>query len=71
VASIVDKMRENRLKWAEHVLKREETETERSVKGMYIEGKRGNPENTWLDVIDMKRSGVRVEHEGDRVEVEG
>ena len=41
VASIVDKMRENRLRWLGHVLRREETEAVRLVKEMYVYGKRG------------------------------
>jgi len=32
VISIVDKMRENRLKWFGHILRREKTETVRLVK---------------------------------------
>ena len=45
VASIVDKMRENILRWLRHVLRREETEAVRLVKEMYVDGKkwRGRP----------------------------
>lgn len=42
VTSIVDIMRKNRLRWFEHVLRREETrETLTLVKGMYVEGNMG------------------------------
>ena len=41
VASIVDKMRENRLRWLGHVLRREETEAVRLVREMHVVGKRG------------------------------
>ena len=49
VASIVDKMRENRLRWLGHVLRREETEAVRLVKEMYVDGKRGRgrPKKRW------------------------
>ena len=41
VASIVDKMRENRLRWFGHVLRREETEAVRLVREMHVVGKKG------------------------------
>jgi hypothetical protein len=41
VASIVIKMRKNRLKWFWHVMRREETKAERVVMKINVEGKRG------------------------------
>lgn len=42
IVSIVDKMKESRLGWLRHVLKREETLVAgRLIKEMFIEGKRG------------------------------
>lgn len=41
VTSIVDIIKENRLRWLGRVLKREETEVLRLVKEMYVNGKRG------------------------------
>jgi hypothetical protein len=41
MASIVDKMTENRLRWFEHVIRREETNAVRVVLKINVEGKRG------------------------------
>ena len=71
VASIVDKMRENRLRWLGHVLRREETEAVRLVREMHVVGKRGRgrPKKRWGDVMasDMRKVGVSEEDAGDRV----
>jgi len=40
VASIVDEMRENRLKWLGRILRSEETVTVRLVKETYVEGRK-------------------------------
>jgi hypothetical protein len=70
VAPIGDKMRENRLRWFGHVMRREESEAVRMVMNMNVEGKRerGRPKKKWLDVIkcDMKSAGVCTEDVGDR-----
>jgi len=49
VASIVDKMRENKLRWFGHVMRRGETKAVRMVMKMNVEGKRA-----WED---QKRDG--------------
>ena len=71
VASIVDKMRENRLRWLGHVLRREETEAVRLVREMHVVGKRGRGrlKKRWGDVMasDMRKVGVSEEDAGDRV----
>lgn len=41
--SIVNKMRDTRLKWFGHVVRREETEAVRVVVKMIAEGKKGRP----------------------------
>jgi len=43
-------MRKNRLRWLGYVLRREETDTVRLVKGIYVERKRerGRPKKRWL-----------------------
>jgi hypothetical protein len=47
VASMVDNMRENRLRWFGHVMRREETKAVRVVIKMNVERKRGrgSPKN--------------------------
>jgi len=44
VASIVDEMRENRLRWLGHVLRRQEGKAMRSVKEIYVEERKWRPE---------------------------
>jgi len=58
VASIVDKMREKRLKWLGDVLEKEETDGVRIVKEMYVEDMKGNKR---LDEIenDKKRADIK------------
>jgi hypothetical protein len=55
VASIVNKMRENRLRWFGHVMKRKETKAVRLDMKMNIEGKRGRgkPKTRWLIKLRM------------------
>lgn len=38
VALIVDKMRVNRFRWLDHVLRRKVSQAARLVKGIYVEG---------------------------------
>jgi len=47
----VDRMKENRLRWFGHVMKRDYFEVIRSVEKMNIEGKRerGKTKKKWLD----------------------
>lgn len=56
-------MRENRIRWLGHILRKEEREARRLVNIMYFDGKswRGRPKNRWGDVIesDMKWVAVR------------
>lgn len=66
-------MKENRLKWFKHVLRREETEALRLVIEMYIEVRssgRGKPKKQLFRQgrqCDMKRTGVNKDDAGDRV----
>ncbi|KAF0772636.1 Uncharacterized protein FWK35_00001635 [Aphis craccivora] len=60
MAPIVDKMCENRLRWLEHILRREKTEA--VFNNMSVDGKRGRgrPKKRWFEVIecDMRMTGV-------------
>ncbi|KAF0753501.1 Uncharacterized protein FWK35_00009717 [Aphis craccivora] len=49
-------MRENRLRWLGHVLRREKTVT----KNMSVDGKIGRPKKRWFEVIeyDMRMTDV-------------
>ncbi|XP_050534488.1 uncharacterized protein LOC126901782 [Daktulosphaira vitifoliae] len=71
VTSIVDKMRENRLRWFGHVMRREELEAIRTVIAMNVEGRRGRgrPKKRWKDAneCDMRTADVSVDDVGDRV----
>jgi hypothetical protein len=64
LASIVDKIRENRLRWFGHMMKQEETKAVTVVMKMNVEGKyrRRRPKNRWLDIIenDMRTVGVYI-----------
>jgi len=62
VASIVDYIRENKLRWFGHVMRREETEAVRVVMKLNVEGKRGTerPKNKWLDTIENDVRAVDV-----------
>jgi hypothetical protein len=62
VTSIVDKMRENILRWFGHVMRREETNVVRIVMKMDFETLRGKPKKKWLDIIEnyMRAVGVCV-----------
>ena len=62
VAPIGDKMRENRLRWFGHVMRREESEVVRTVMNMNVEERRGRgrPKKRWIIHVrtDMKDKGV-------------
>jgi nonsense-mediated mRNA decay protein 3 len=64
VASILDKIRENRLRWFGHVMRRKEKKAVRLVMKMNAEGNidRERPKKIWLDMIenDMRVVGVCV-----------
>jgi hypothetical protein len=66
VASIVDKIRVNRLRWFRHVMRREETKSIRTIMKMNVKGKRGRsrPKKRWLYTIDndLRAIGVCVEN---------
>jgi len=68
VVSIIDKMRENRLRWFGYVMRREDSEAVRIVMGLSIEGKRGRGKSKkWLKRIkcDMRTAGMN--DMGDRI----
>ncbi|KAL4132087.1 hypothetical protein QTP88_009302 [Uroleucon formosanum] len=70
IASIVDKMSENRLRWLGYVMRREETSAVRVVMKMNVEMKRGRgrPKKRWLENIenDVKAFGLCIEDVKDR-----
>jgi len=70
VASFMDKMRENKLRWFGHVMRREDSGAVRTVMELSVKGriKRGRPKKKWLNTIeeDMRTTGVNVEDVGDR-----
>ena len=53
MGEISKKMQESRLKWYEHVLRREDEYVGKSVMAMEVPGKRrrGRPKRRWLDSI--------------------
>jgi len=57
-------MREIRLRWLRHVLRREKTNAVTVTKNMSVDGKRGRgiPKKRWFEVIkcDMRMTGVVV-----------
>jgi len=59
----MDKMRENRLGWFGHVMRKLKSEPIRTVMEMSIEGGKGRPKKKWVNTIeeDMMTAGVRVE----------
>ncbi|XP_008182942.1 uncharacterized protein LOC103309399 [Acyrthosiphon pisum] len=66
VASIVDKMRENRLRWLGLVSRREITEAVSMTKNKSVDRKRrrGKPKKRWFEVIecDMRMTAVCKDH---------
>lgn len=71
VASIVDKMKDNLLRWFGLVVRREKSEAIRTVMEMNVIGsrRRGRPKRRWLDAImsGMRTAGVFVDVVGNRV----
>ena len=71
---VTDKMREIRLRWYGHVMKKEENNcTKRIMKaevGLYGKRSRGRPRKRWSDMIrnDMKMLNLRDEDTLDRDE---
>jgi len=53
VVSIIDKMRENRLRWFGLVMKREDLKAVRTVMELRVNGKRGRgrPKKKWLSMM--------------------
>ena len=53
VLSIAEKVREARLRWCGHVMRRSEEESIRSIMKLNIEGNRGRgrPKKRWLDCV--------------------
>jgi len=68
VASIVDKMRKNRLRW--FIMRREDLEALRTVMELSVDERRGRRKlKNWLNAIEcnMKTDDVCVNDVGDRV----
>ncbi|XP_050525575.1 uncharacterized protein LOC126896662 [Daktulosphaira vitifoliae] len=63
-ASIMIKMRENRLRWFDRDMRGEESVAVRTVIEMYVEGRRDRirPKNRWMEIIecDMWKADVSV-----------
>jgi len=62
-ALVVAKMRENKLRWFRHVIRKEETKAVRGSMKMNVEGKQGRkrPKKSWLDAIEnMRTVGICV-----------
>lgn len=74
VTSIVDKLRENRLRLLGHVLRREMDEAVKIVINMNVEGNRERKRHKkrWFEVveIDMEMAGVCEKDARDQMEVE-
>lgn len=53
IAPIFEKMRENHLKWFEHVYRRQKTAPVRKIERMYLQGtrERGRPLKIWLEGV--------------------
>jgi len=63
VASIVNSMRENRLKWFGRVMRKQETEAVRVVMEIVVQGKSGRERpkrDGWIRLSDMRAVGVFV-----------
>ena len=69
IAKLVDKLQNARLRWYEHVKRREEDYVRKRMMEMAVPGrrKRGRPRRRWMDLVrkDMERVGTR---EGDKVD---
>nr|GEY30214.1 histone-lysine N-methyltransferase EZA1 [Tanacetum cinerariifolium] len=62
VDSIIDKMREGRLRWLEHVNRRPQSALVRRVEAMVVEGtrRRGRPKIRWEDRLKMDMKELRL-----------
>nr|GEX04413.1 putative cytochrome P450 [Tanacetum cinerariifolium] len=62
VDSIIDKMREGRLRWFGHVKKRPQSAPVRRVEAMVVEGsrRRGRPKLRWEDKLKMDMKELRL-----------
>ena len=69
-SKLSDKVRESRLRWYGHVLRRPPEYVGRQVLETFVPGrrKRGRPKRRWLDSIseDMREGGVTEEEAQDR-----
>ena len=69
IAKLGDELRNARLRWYEHVKRREENYVGKTIMEMAVPGrrKRGRPRRRWMDLLreDMERVGAR---EGDEVD---
>ncbi|GJX73614.1 hypothetical protein Tco_0312209, partial [Tanacetum coccineum] len=72
VDSIIDKMREGRLRWFRHVKRRPQTASVRRVKALFVDGvrRRGRPKIRWEDRLkqDMKELLLSEDMTSDRNE---
>nr|GEV09466.1 polyprotein, putative [Tanacetum cinerariifolium] len=62
VDSIIDKMREGRLRWFGHVKRRPQSAPVRRVEAMVVEGsrRRGRPKHRWEDRLKMDMKELRL-----------
>ncbi|GKA28196.1 hypothetical protein Tco_0714364 [Tanacetum coccineum] len=71
VDSIIDKMREGRLRWFGHVKRRPQTSPLRRVESLFVEGsrRRGRPKLRWEDRLnlDMKELLLSENMTSDRI----
>ena len=70
VGEITKKVKEGRLKWYGHAMRREEHYVGRRAMEMKVQGrrKRGRPERRWLDKVkdDIKEKGLSADEVYDR-----
>ena len=70
VVCIAEKVKEARLRWYGHVLRRSEEEPIRSIMELNIEGNRGRgrPKKRWLDCVkeDLNENGLTSDMTRDR-----
>ena len=70
VNDLEEHLRQKRLRWFGHIVRRDEEVEIKKVFELKIEGrrKRGRPVKRWIDVVkkDMKKRGVVQQNAGDR-----
>ena len=70
VNDLAEHLRQKRLRWFGHIVRRDEEVEIKKVFELKIEGrrKRGRPVKRWIDVVeeDMKKRGVVQQNAGDR-----